>query len=441
MNARGPGAVPRRAALAAGVGFGISGVGGYFATRTDHGWLPAGFRRVPLRSECVAWLTPSTRELIPAGRTGDVVPGTRISVRADDWEPLAEREAHFLAASASSPAVREDGTLIRDALLDLHVLSAGLRAPIGSYAWHWRYAWPRDVAHMAAALAVAGHRGPAVEALAFFGGVPVAGNCFHARYRPDTGIPPDGRPPQADGAGWLLWGCAMVLAAARAGERAGCLERLRRTIEVASDLALASVAGPSGLPEPTPDYWELPVRGLTLGVVAPIAMGLHHGVALNAALGRAIDAERCRGAADRLTSRIWELFARNGFQRYPGGGGADVIITALLPPYAPAGHPDVLERLAATETAVRAPAGGLRPGAAWPRDGVSWTPATLLVAQAWAAAGEVGRARALVDWVAAHRTGAGSIPEKVLYDGRPAEVAPLGWSSALAVLTAYALNG
>ena len=104
MNARGPGAVPRRAALAAGVGFGISGVGGYFATRTDHGWLPAGFRRVPLRSECVAWLTPSTRELIPAGRTGDVVPGTRISVRADDWEPLAEREAHFLAASASSPA-------------------------------------------------------------------------------------------------------------------------------------------------------------------------------------------------------------------------------------------------------------------------------------------------------------------------------------------------
>ncbi|MGB2935412.1 MAG: hypothetical protein WBB91_09065, partial [Nostocoides sp.] len=62
-------------------------------------------------------------------------------------------------------------------------------------------------------------------------------------------------------------------------------------------------------------------------------------------------------------------------------------------------------------------------------------------AQAWAAAGEVGRARALVDWVAAHRTGAGSIPEKVLYDGRPAEVAPLGWSSALAVLTAYALNG
>ena len=36
--------------------------------------------------------------------------------------------------------------------------------------------------------------------------------------------------------------CAMVLAAARAGERAGCLERLRRTIEVASDLAAAAEA-------------------------------------------------------------------------------------------------------------------------------------------------------------------------------------------------------
>ena len=95
----------------------------------------------------------------------------------------------------------------------------------------------------------------------------------------------------------------------------------------------------------------------------------------------------------------------------------------------------MLARLVPAADALRGPAGGLRPGESWPRDGISWTPETLLFVLAFAANGEPERAAHLLEWTAGHRTKLGAIPEKVCFDGRPAHVAPLAWSAALVVLT------
>ena len=79
--------------------------------------------------------------------------------------------------------------------------------------------------------------------------------------------------------------------------------------------------------------------------------------------------------------------------------------------------------------------GGVAPGSSWKDDGTSWTPETALLALAYAGSGRPADARRILRWLAEHRTAAGSLPEKVLHDGRPAAVAPLGWTASLVLLT------
>ena len=86
------------------------------------------------------------------------------------------------------------------------------------------------------------------------------------------------------------------------------------------------------------------------------------------------------------------------------------------------------------------PAGGLAPGGSWRRDGISWTNATATYALTAAAVGERQSAQGWLGWLDRHRTPAGSFPEKVLADGRPASVAPLAWTAAAVVLTADVLG-
>ena len=62
-----------------------------------------------------------------------------------------------------------------------------------------------------------------------------------------------------------------------------------------------------------------------------------------------------------------------------------------------------------------------------------------MVAHAAACSGRGAQARSWLDWLDAHRTSWGSIPEKVLADGSPAGPAPLGWSAAAVVLAVAAL--
>ena len=66
---------------------------------------------------------------------------------------------------------------------------------------------------------------------------------------------------------------------------------------------------------------------------------------------------------------------------------------------------------------------------------MSWTPSTSLLGLALARSGERTAALEILTWLAEHRTEAGSLPEKVLFDGRPAEVAPLAWTAANVLLS------
>ncbi len=86
------------------------------------------------------------------------------------------------------------------------------------------------------------------------------------------------------------------------------------------------------------------------------------------------------------------------------------------------------------------PAGGLSPGAGWRNDGVSWTPQTTLYAWVAAENGVEDLAAELLDWIEAHRTASGAIPEKVTAEGQPRSVAPLTWSAANVVLALVALE-
>ncbi|WP_232524258.1 hypothetical protein [Nocardiopsis gilva] len=55
--------------------------------------------------------------------------------------------------------------------------------------------------------------------------------------------------------------------------------------------------------------------------------------------------------------------------------------------------------------------------------------------------GEPALAGRLLDWLDAHRTRLGALPEKVTDDGRPAAVAPLALTGASVLIALHALDG
>jgi hypothetical protein len=121
------------------------------------------------------------------------------------------------------------------------------------------------------------------------------------------------------------------------------------------------------------------------------------------------------------------------------GGGADAIITILGPPFAP---PDAAldQAIDATRKILTQPNGGVTPGEQWRADGVAWTPQSALFALSAAARGDRTTAEQLLTWLDTHRTSSGALPEKVNRNVHPAGEAPLGWTSALVVLTVAALD-
>jgi len=94
--------------------------------------------------------------------------------------------------------------MVRTALLDLRQLSQPSGAVAAGAGKSWSYAWPRDTAFVAVALARAGHHGDALQALEFLQRVQLEDGGFEARYLLDGSGTPDGRTRQSDGAGWAL---------------------------------------------------------------------------------------------------------------------------------------------------------------------------------------------------------------------------------------------
>jgi len=390
-----------------------------------------------------------TAALIAATATPEAQPNliTGPSWRATQDVPgMVPRGPIADAAWLSLGSVPGKGTRWEDmgrvALLDLHQLSQPSGAVAAGAGGPWNYAWPRDTAFVAVALARTGHHAEALQALTFLQRVQLGDGGFEARYLLNGSGPPDGRARQSDGAGWALWALGEVSQSSR--DKSPPPAGLRALLDKATAFALSVTDDGHRLPPPSPDYWEVRASRTSLGTVAPLLAGLQASGSMYAALGEPALAWRSGAAAAGLLTRVTERFGddyeRFGDQRFRGGGGLDAAVAFLMPPFAESPSPKVVDAWMRYQADAVRPAGGLAPGAGWKQDGISWTPETALVAFTAAMSGRHEIAEHWMDWLNAHRTGWGSLPEKVLATGAPAGPAPLAWTASLVILTAAELE-
>ncbi|TCO51942.1 hypothetical protein EV646_101938 [Kribbella antiqua] len=332
--------------------------------------------------------------------------------------------------------------LAGQAVLDLDALTLPNGATLAGPDGPWRFVWPRDASFVAAARCSLGQFDEAGRVLDFLNKIRPSSGRWEARYSSDGLLVRDGREPQLDGSGWVLWATWFCHAGSRYWEM----------VRESADQIVAEL-GPNGLPARSPDYWERPERVVTLGTIAPLLTGLRAAVAIAHDLDRPAEAARWQDALNKLSSATDRSFGPD-FPRTPAravsflepglepiglGGGADAIVTVLGPPFAPP-RDDVDHAIDNARAALTQPNGGVTPGEDWRTDGVSWTPQTALFALSAAARGDRATASSLLTWLNHYRTSTGALPEKVNRDLQPAGEAPLAWTSALVILTHAALQ-
>lgn len=404
--------------------------------------LPGG-TRAPLAVGTDVTFLAGTHVVDPAATTLERVVGG-VTVETGPTAPAAavaaSRQRAWLASGTVPGAGGPYEDMARAALLDLHALVLPGGAAVAGWSEKWRYVWPRDASFVAVALARTGHVDDALDVLAFLDRVQSDDGSFQARYLPDGSGPPDDRGVQTDGTGWVLWAAGLVVAEIDdPAARAAAAQRLRPMVVRSTEHAITLVAH-GGLPPASPDYWEVPEDALTLGTVAPLVAGLQQASGL---LGLTDDdalAASAFGASVRSKVAVIHTFGSTGFARYASGGHADASSAFLLPPFVTTAVPGVEAAWRASAVAMVRPANGLAPGAGWRDDGVSWTPQTSLYAWVAAEDGDAALADGWLTFLDTHRTPSGSLPEKVLADGSPAAVAPLGWSAACVLLALDALD-
>jgi GH15 family glucan-1,4-alpha-glucosidase len=329
----------------------------------------------------------------------------------------------------------------RTALLDLHQLCHPGGAVAAGAGGRWNYAWPRDTAFVAVALARTGHQTEALQALGFLQRVELGDGGFEARYLLNGSGPPDDRDRQSDGAGWALWAAWEV---SQSSGEVGTPASLRTLLDHATSFVLDITHDGRQLPPASPDYWEVGVSRTSLGTVAPLLAGLAASQKMYDALGDRALAQRSGVAASRLRTIVDARFD-GGWERFGSGrgrddGGLDAAVAFLMPPFSQSPSPHVVDAWMRYQSDALRPAGGLAPGAHWKHDGISWTPETAMVAYTAAMSGRPEMSAHWMDWLGNHRTPWGSLPEKVLPTGAPAGPAPLAWTAALVVLTTAGLE-
>lgn len=375
---------------------------------------------IPLYSDGVVLGADGVPRIVRVGEDRADDPAQR--ARQDDW-----------IASGTVPGPPRYRDMAEQALRDLDALVLPGGAAVAGASTRWRYVWPRDASFTAVALARTGHQEDAWEVLDFLRRMQEERSTrgvLEARYLPDgTGEVPDARGPQLDGSGWVLWAVAEWYAASEPGQdREEALARLRPLVSRSVEAIRDNVDPLTGLPGVYPDYWEVHETVPTLGTLAPLLLGLRSAEPVLDRLG-----VRAAGLEALLARGVEEHYAP-GYPRRLGGRDQDTAVAFLMPPFAPADD-DVRAAWEQAAQGMARPAGGLAPGSGWKRDGISWTPTTALFALTAAADGDVELARARLDWLDAHRTARGSLPEKVLADGSPSAVAPLAWTASLVLLT------
>lgn len=382
---------------------------------------------------------PGTRPLLLGGIAPDpAAPGgvAELPVGAGPRAPTDEEQA-WLARGDVPGTTETERDMARQALLDLRLLTS----PNGDVtaAWHgiWKYVWPRDAAWAAAAYTATGHGDDAARVLRRLAELQDADGTWEARYRLDGAPVDDGRAAQLDANGWFPWATWFwyVRQPADAPAVRDHLAALWPAVRDAADHAAASL-GDDGLPPRSADYWETRTDQRTLGTAAPLLAGLRAAADLGRRVGAGEDAARWSAAAVRLDDAVRARFGAHDYRRTPSAdSGADTAVTWLGPPFAPA-DPDVDDAVRRSAHELTLPNGGLLPGTAWGGDlTAAWTPETAAFALYEAASGDHAAAASRLAWLAAHRTAAGSLPEKVDRNGLPASVAPLAWTAAAVLLT------
>lgn len=412
------------------------------------GWPFVGRPLDRAEAEGAAYLPGSSVVRLGDGRVRLVPLGDDevITVSADDPRVAAavRGDQAWLADGRVPGGTEVHREMAGRSLLDLRLLTRPSGASTASWYGPWRYVWPRDAAFTAAAFTVTGHPAEARRVLRFLARVQDPRGLWAARYHADGSAVIDGRRAQLDGPGWVLW--ASWLLARRHPDTARALPELWPMVRRAADRTVA-LLDDEGLPPPSSDYFERDPsseqdpRRPTLGVVAPLLTGLRGAADLAGSLGRYSDAGRWSSAAVRLQGAIDRQYAPYGYPRSPlRGGRMDTSVTFLSPPFA---EPDPGVTAAVLDAAdrLRLPNGGLLPGERWAGDPTTaWTPEVAMFALSAAASGRIPEATDRLAWLAAHRTSLGVLPEKVNAEGRPASVAPLGWTAATVLLTLEALE-
>ncbi len=391
---------------------------------------------------------PNAGPLFPAG--GYPVPTATAAV---DLDALAAATRDWLAAGTIPGRTAAEREVATRALLDLALLTDPSGASVASPFGPWQLVWPRDASWHAAAFAATGHPEQARAILEFLARAQSADGTWASRYRTDGTPVTDGRPRQLDAVGWVPWAVWSWWRAAPAltdGDGSprdtGALRELFPMVARAAEIATDSL-GPDGLPRPSSDYWEQRESRPTIGIAAPLLLGLRSAAALAADLGETEAARRWGDAARRLDAAIERTFGATGYRRYPvAGSGPDSAVTFRAVPLAAprAGTQDggaVTAAVRRAETDLLMPSGGLRPGNIPRVGGVAWTPATALFALAAAGRGDEAGFQRWFGWLSAHRTALGALPEKVANDGSPASVAPLGWTCAIVLLALATRDG
>lgn len=377
---------------------------------------------------------PNTPFLDPA--TG-VVPEAHIATEA---EVEAFRN---LMRSARIPGV--GGTyedMSRTAVVDLYALMLPNGAVQGAGSPYWAFVWPRDTAFVVVSLALLGLYDDAWKVLSYAYSMQEPDGQWEARYLPDgSGTVPDERGRQDDGIGYTLWATWVLTELSPADVRGTQLAHLGTQVNNAIAAAGHVLDDDSALPRTSQDFWEMDQQEPSLGVAGPLLFGLRAGTALADRLGEPSLARQARTDATRLCSAITRAYASNGFQHFPSGGGRDASVAFLLAPFLADDVPGARQAWDVSRNEMQVSNGGLRPGAQWPDPETAWGPQISLYSIVAAALGEQQVARGYLDWLDAHRTRLGSLPEKVTASGQPAAVAPISTVASATLIALCLLEG
>lgn len=381
---------------------------------------------------------PGTRPLLLGGIAPDpAVPGGIVELPTDSGpRVLSPTERAWLAAGQVPGTTPAQQDMARQALADLRMLTQADGNVAAAWYGIWKYVWPRDAAWAAAAYTATGHGEDAARVLRRLAALQAPEGTWEARYRLDGTPVDDGRAAQLDANGWMPW-ATWFWYVQQSPDDAAVREHLAAlwpTVKRAADHVAGSLR-PDGLPPASADYWETRTDQQTLGTAAPLLAGLRAAADLARRTGALEDSARWFAAAARLDTAVHTRFGEHGYGRTKSAdSGTDAAVTWLGPPFA-APDPRVDGAVRRGESALTLPNGGILPGTAWRGDlTAAWTPETAAFALYDAACGNREAANARLQWLADHRTAAGSLPEKVDSKGLPASVAPLAWTDAVVLL-------